>query len=501
MENNAEVRAEGLHTTPLLSSASEAEVPHSSLRRRGLLCALLPVAGLIVVAVMTVGLREHTLPPVLASGARTSGPDVVGIYGSSGTGLSLAADALPELDAYGFPILSDVLPHNGSRVIWGICGPGRIAGDFTAALVAMGAKIGAVGAGSLPGGLERAADFARFYNIPRAYGSYLELARDPSVDVIYVATTNNNHYANTKLMLEHGKHVLLEKPATISPREFDELAALADARGLLLVTNFWSRWFPAVKWAKAVAHSGLLGDVVHLQGDMGFQAVRSQHGDRFSLASLGGGAMLDMGCYLVQFAILFLSQLGGGAPAAGVAAARSVDDFTVKAFGLIEGGVDKDVSFIIAAKAPNGSVAARSASYGTSLLRSSDFSLSIYCQHGKVELSGPANCPAHASYALFADAAAQDEPPVPCCGQPLLEERSFVQPLPVYPPALLGRRGYPNGMGFAYVASAFERCMYTPGCRELDELPMVEQRLIVELTAKVLRELGIYEEELGPPKV
>jgi len=285
-------------------------------------------------------------------------------------------------------------------------------------------------------------------------------------------------------MLLHGKHVLLEKPATVGSAEFAQLVKLAAERDLLFVTNFWTRFFPAIKWAKAVARSGLLGDVVHVQGDMAFQAVRVPGGDRFSLASLGGGAMLDMGCYLVQFAALFLPQpVGGNAPG-------DARGFDVRALGQVEGGVDTDVAFVVAA-------GGASASFGTSLRRSSNFALSIYCAHGKIEIDGPANCPVRASYALYDDAASKREPPVPCCGQPLLEQRSFVQPLPTFPPRLLARRGYPNGMGFAYAASAFERCLYTDGCRSLDELPTAEQQLIVDLTAEVFAHIGIYQNVSG----
>lgn len=143
----------------------------------------------------------------------------------------------PKLDRMGLPDLSDVLPRNGSRVRWGIAGPGRISHDFTAALVAMNASVVAVAAGSLPGAQARADAFASIYGIPRAYDSYAALAADPHVDIVYVGSTNNAHYSTALLLLAAGKHVLLEKPATIGLREFDELAALAHKQGLLLLTN------------------------------------------------------------------------------------------------------------------------------------------------------------------------------------------------------------------------------------------------------------------------
>jgi hypothetical protein len=240
---------------------------------------------LITFAALLLACCAAALGAALARPAQPSLP-VEGRPSSPAAGATLAFDVLeigqavkehdiPELTTSGLPAMSDVLPKDGTRVRWGILGPGRIAHDFTAALRAMGAHVNAVAAGSLPNALERAQTFADFYAIPRAYGSYEELALDADVDAVYVATTNNHHYANTRLLLSHGKHVLLEKPATISPELFDELADLAAKKKLLLVTNYWSRWFPTMRWARAVALSGVLGKIVHVQGDMAFQVARA----------------------------------------------------------------------------------------------------------------------------------------------------------------------------------------------------------------------------------
>jgi hypothetical protein len=206
---------------------------------------------------------------------------------------------------------------------------------------------------------------------------------------------------------------------------------------------------------------------------------RSPYGDRFAKLELGGGAMLDMGCYLVQFAALFLPR-----------ADDTVSNITVHATGSVLNGVDTDVAFTIST--PNAS-----ASYGTSIKRASDFALSIFCEHGKLSIRSPANCPVSAEYVLYADARLDKTQPVPCCGQMELERREFAYPLPMYPALLAPMRGYPNGMGFVYVASAFERCLYTPSCTELHELPMSEQRLIVRLTTKVFDQLSIYQGVTG----
>jgi dihydrodiol dehydrogenase / D-xylose 1-dehydrogenase (NADP) len=64
--------------------------------------------------------------------------------------------------------------------------------------------------------LKSAQDFATLEKIPKAYGSYEELAKDPNVEVVYIGTINSAHLPTAKLMLEHGKHVLCEKPFTLN---------------------------------------------------------------------------------------------------------------------------------------------------------------------------------------------------------------------------------------------------------------------------------------------
>ncbi|HSU35542.1 MAG TPA: Gfo/Idh/MocA family oxidoreductase, partial [Propionibacteriaceae bacterium] len=73
---------------------------------------------------------------------------------------------------------------------------------------------------------DRAETFAAEHGFARAYGSYAELAADPEVEVVYVASTHNDHFSSAKVCLEGGKSVLVEKPLTVSPAETEELIAL-----------------------------------------------------------------------------------------------------------------------------------------------------------------------------------------------------------------------------------------------------------------------------------
>lgn len=143
-------------------------------------------------------------------------------------------------------------PPSDPRVGWGIVGAGRISHEFAVALKVLGANMTAVAAGSLPHALSRAEAFAATFGILSAYGSYEELAKDPAVKVVYIGTTNQLHYENTILMLSHGKHVVCEKPLAMDEHEAKEMIALARKKKLLLLTNYWTRWFPAVKFAQEV---------------------------------------------------------------------------------------------------------------------------------------------------------------------------------------------------------------------------------------------------------
>src|SRR5579859_1066165 len=107
---------------------------------------------------------------------------------------------------------------------WGILGTGAIAATFAEGLAALpDAPLHAVGSRSKAG----ADSFAREYGVPRAYGSYEELVRDPDVDVVYIATPNSAHAANAILALENGKAVLCEKPFTMDAAEARKVIEVA----------------------------------------------------------------------------------------------------------------------------------------------------------------------------------------------------------------------------------------------------------------------------------
>ena len=126
---------------------------------------------------------------------------------------------------------------------WGILATGTIAKKFASTVEQMGAEgeqLVAVGSRHM----ESAQAFAQQYGIPRCYDSYEALAADPEVEAIYIATPNTLHYENCKLCLEQGKHVLCEKPFTISPEQAQQLYRLAEEKHLFLMEAFWTWLLP-----------------------------------------------------------------------------------------------------------------------------------------------------------------------------------------------------------------------------------------------------------------
>lgn len=182
------------------------------------------------------------------------------------------------------------------RLRWGILATGGIAHAFTNDLKLNGFTVQAVGSRS-----QEAADtFAAKFEIPTAHASYEALAADPEVDVVYVSTPHAMHAANARLMLEAGKHVLVEKPITLNAREAREIADIAAEGGLLLLEAMWTRYLPHMARIREIIAEGTLGEVRSLIADH-TQKLPDDPAHRINALELGGGALLDLGIYPISF--------------------------------------------------------------------------------------------------------------------------------------------------------------------------------------------------------
>lgn len=154
---------------------------------------------------------------------------------------------------------------------------------------------------------EKAKDFADKWGFEKAYGSYEELARDPEVELIYVASPHSHHYPHAKLCLEHNKHVLLEKAFTVNAVQAEELITLAKDRGRLLAEAFWPRYMPTRTILDDLIEQGTIGEVQAVMAEFG---APISHIERMWNPELAGGALLDLGVYSINFALqIFKSQV------------------------------------------------------------------------------------------------------------------------------------------------------------------------------------------------
>lgn len=188
---------------------------------------------------------------------------------------------------------------------WGIMATGTIADKFCEGLKYLeDAEIVAVGSRSK----DKALEFSRKHGIKKAYGSYEELARDPEVDIVYIATPHNFHYEGAMLCLENGKAVLCEKPFTLNAREAEKVIEYARKKGLFLMEAMWTRYLPAIIKVREWLKQGLIGEVRYLKADFGYRCKWDPKG-RLLNPELAGGALLDVGIYPVSFAsMIFGSQ-------------------------------------------------------------------------------------------------------------------------------------------------------------------------------------------------
>lgn len=377
---------------------------------------------------------------------------------------------------------------------WGILGAGRIARDFTMALRMAGSHVQAVAAGSLPHALQRAQAFADTYEIPHAYGTYQELAVDPSVDLVYVATTNHLHAENVIQMLQAGKNVLVEKPMAVTYREAQEMVAAAKQQKRLLLVNFWTRFFPIYdNYALPLLHNKSLTESTDLamRGDFGFPAPpHDTLSQRLFNKTLGGGATLDLGCYLVDIAVRVAAQF---AKYHTTFITKPVD---IQATGtdLYQGesfGVDTETSFSLQWKGGRSDKQSSFIVSGqVSFRRPSSFDVEIMGDKGRLVVHRPANAP-HAATVYQHE---QIYGPVTAI--------EYAESLRVPFNDSFGPEQYPGSTGFVYVIRDIERCMATKGipgrksvvngCLELEKLPIAHQLMTAEITQEIMDKIGYW---------
>lgn len=191
-----------------------------------------------------------------------------------------------------------------NTIRWGIIGAGWIAdvmaSDFQ---YVPGAELVAIASRDL----ERAQILASKHGVPRAYGNYADLLADADIDVVYVANTHPHHRDVCLAAIDAGKALLVEKAFTATLAGTREVVDAARAKGVFCMEAMWTRFLPAIAAAREVVAWGRIGDVLGVQGDLcAYREYDPSH--RLWDPATGGGSILDLGVYVVNFAQAFMGE-------------------------------------------------------------------------------------------------------------------------------------------------------------------------------------------------
>jgi predicted dehydrogenase len=184
-------------------------------------------------------------------------------------------------------------------VRWGILGVARI--GMRAVLPAMLAAVNTRVVALASRDPARAEDAVAGLPGMRAYGSYEALLDDPEVEAVYIPLPNGLHAEWVTRAAEAGKHVLCEKTLGMTPDETRAMVSVCERAGVLLMEAFMYRHHPQIEWALAQVAAGEIGRVQLVRGGFGFN-IAGRPDDIRLIASLGGGSLLDVGCYPLNFA-------------------------------------------------------------------------------------------------------------------------------------------------------------------------------------------------------
>lgn len=208
---------------------------------------------------------------------------------------------------------------------------------------------------------EKADAFAQEFGCPKAYGSYEEMACDDKIDLVYIATPHAFHAENAIMCLEHGKHVLAEKPLAVNAKQAEQVFSLAEKKGLFAGEAMWSRFQPIQKTLNEILASGKIGEVTQVTA---FTGGAMTNVPRLREPELAGGALLDVGIYPLNFASMAINE-----PVARIDGSAVISDK----------GVDLQNGFVLTYKS------GKMAVLGSSMVSEMDSRGVIYGTKGRIE--------------------------------------------------------------------------------------------------------------------
>jgi predicted dehydrogenase len=195
----------------------------------------------------------------------------------------------------------------GAVVRWAIVGTGGIAARTVGDLKRTeNARVAAVASRDLA----KAQAFASEHDIPLAFGDYDELLESGEVDAVYIGIPHGAHFEYAARALRAGRHVVCEKPLTMTSAEAEELGRLSREHGVFLMEAMWMKFTPAFETVRRLLADGVIGEPRLIQGGAGFP-VPPDGPRRYWVAELGGGALYDLGVYTLALAHALLGEPEG----------------------------------------------------------------------------------------------------------------------------------------------------------------------------------------------
>lgn len=190
----------------------------------------------------------------------------------------------------------------GEKMNVAIMGPGRLANTVAEKLKQM-SQVSCYAVASRS--IERANAFSERHGFKKAYGSYEALVEDSEVELVYITTPHSEHFENMRLCLTHDKPVLCEKSFTLNSQQAKEIIRISEKRNVFVAEAMWTRYMPSKKIIAEIAQSGVVGKIKSISADLSYPVLAK---NRVSDIRLGGGALLDVGVYTINFATMILGN-------------------------------------------------------------------------------------------------------------------------------------------------------------------------------------------------
>lgn len=192
-----------------------------------------------------------------------------------------------------------------NKIRFGIVGTGTIAHRFAEAIKNVPeAELVAVASRTS----ENAEKFGNEFNIPVRFDSYKKMAQSDLIDAAYIAVPHSGHIGCSCLMMRSGKHVICEKPMAVNTREAEEMFCCAKKNNVLLMEAMWARLVPGTIKLLQLVEDGVLGEIRGVEGKFCYTMDEDEMDHHVFKVENGGGSLLDVGVYGLNFASWYLGK-------------------------------------------------------------------------------------------------------------------------------------------------------------------------------------------------